>query len=108
MTGVIEAAHMARQHKQRQGHQVVALLLKNDFENIPAGYTGVTMRGLPFQVVPNEALTEIKEICLGGFECNPEAKRLDVLTSDALCTEYMCHQVVEVTYEFLRKKYPDA
>ncbi len=87
--GIIEMAMMdlvqdqkvaaTKSLKESKNQFAFVTLLKNDFQAIPEGFTGVYMRRIECHIVPNALLSKIKMMAIGGFEHIPEDHELRLL-----------------------------
>ncbi|TKT89501.1 hypothetical protein [Dyadobacter frigoris] len=66
---MVEAANLTNQ-------EMFLTVMRNDFEKILEGFTGVYLRDYQYQIVPNELIPAIKEISLHGFSDVPEDHEL--------------------------------
>lgn len=69
--GIMELTAMSDREKRKTILNVIA---RNDKDNVPAGFTAVYLRDHFWQVMPDELITEVKEVFFHGFEWNIEQR----------------------------------
>jgi hypothetical protein len=108
--GILEMAELARHSpikglrapKDPEKLHVFTMLLANNFQIIEEGFTGVYMRDEECQIVPNELLPRIMEICLGGFDHAPEDHELHLFASPLTpAGSWMRHCIMQLMTDWM-------
>jgi hypothetical protein len=100
---VVSSIHK-QQDVEKWKYKTFHVILENDFNNVPEGFTTICLRDTPVQVVPDDCIRLIKLISLRGFFYENNERRLRCFYSlNSEDGERVYRQIMECVVSWMDK-----